>query len=118
MIRTITFILYAFIYIFLYKFARDYSLQKAVTGVEEPWGNSKPLSVLINTSVALGIPWFLIIFAGISWGYTEQPYASLRMSLSSDLSLILIIAIGVSLALSYVVLYQIGYMKGYRDGRS
>lgn len=114
MVRIVIFISYILLFWYLYRWTYDYKIQdRFIKEGKNPTKNS----FLSNTLILLGVPYFIIIGAGIIWGYTEQPYNFLRTSLGSGLSLWLIFAIFISLGLSYMVIYRVGYIKADHEAK-
>jgi len=114
MVRTIVFIFYILLFCYVYRWTHHHKIQnRFLKESKNPAGNG----FLFNALILLGIPYFLIIGAGIIWGYTEQPYNFLRMSLDSGLSLWLIFAIFISLGLSYMLIYRVGYIKADHEAK-
>jgi hypothetical protein len=100
MVMLMVFVCYTLLNIYLYN-------------KSDNWGF--PHKTMVNIALVFGVPWCLIVGAGTFWGYTDQPYAILRMSRASELSVLLVLLVLTSVALSYAIMYKIGYRTGHND---
>jgi hypothetical protein len=67
--------------------------------------------------IPLGVFWYMVIFAGIYWGFTnsDELFSKYKLSTGSYWETWLLVGIGISVALSYVVTYQYARGKGYTE---